>query len=56
MAVAPIDLSVPAVRRPRQRVTPHKPTVLRSLAFVEVHQRLSAPQLRTGVQDAADVA
>ncbi len=56
MAVAPIDLSVPAVRLAAAEGTPSKPTVLRSLAFVEVHQRLSAPQLRTGVQDTVDVA
>ncbi|WP_369186412.1 Teichoic acid biosynthesis protein C (Precursor) [Streptomyces sp. R08] len=55
MAVAPINLSVPAVRRLWQKGTLHEPTVLQSFAFDEVHQRLYVLQLRTGGADAGNL-
>ncbi|MFJ2892739.1 Teichoic acid biosynthesis protein C (Precursor) [Streptomyces sp. NPDC087305] len=55
MAVAPINLSTPAVRRLWQKGTLHEPTVLQSFAFDEVHQRLYVLQLRTGGADAGNL-
>lgn len=55
MAVAPINLSIPAVRRLWQKGTLHEATVLQSFAFDEVHQRLYALQLRTGGADAGNL-
>lgn len=55
MAVAPINLSTPAVRRLWQKSTLHEPTVLQSFAFDEVHQRLYVLQLRTGGADAGNL-